>query len=117
MINPIWLKIFIVTSKYHIKRSAPVSARGTVIITISGSLKLSNWAARTRKIRIRASMKANIRLDELSWKSFESPARAVRKESSRTSSAILSISSIPSLIVFPGARPADIVAATNLLYL
>src|SRR4030042_3106417 len=109
--------MFMVILKYHIKTSAPVSARGTVIITISGSLKLSNWADRTRKIKINASRNANIRLDELSRKSFESPESAVLNESSRTSSAILSISASPSLIVLPLARPAETVAATNRLYL
>jgi len=59
--------------------SAPVTARGTVIITIIGSLKLSNCAARTRNIRIRAKAKVKERLEELSMKSFESPARAVLK--------------------------------------
>src|SRR5674476_928641 len=114
---PIWLKIFIVTLKYHINKRAPVKANGTVIITIKGSLKLSNWAARTRKIRIIANINANIRLDELSLKSFESPASAVLNVSSSTSFDILSISSSPSLIVFPFAKPAEIVADTNLLYL
>jgi hypothetical protein len=84
IIIPIWLKIFIVTPKYHMKISAPVIARGTVIITTKGSLKLSNCAARTRKMSISARTKAKVRLEELSLKSLESPARAVLKVSSRT---------------------------------
>ena len=42
MIIPIWLKIFIVIPPKYINISAPAMARGTVSITINGSLKLSN---------------------------------------------------------------------------
>src|SRR5690554_531339 len=108
--------MFMVILKYHIKIRAPVNARGTVIITIIGSLKLSNCAERTRNINTIARMNANIKLDELSIKSFESPSRAVLKVSSSTFDAMMSISSIPWLIDLPGARLADIVADTNLLY-
>ena len=55
-------------------------------------------------------MKANIRLEELSRYSLESPDKAVRNVSSSTLSAILSISSRPSPMVLPSASPAEMVA-------
>ena len=48
MMMPIWLNIFIVMSPKYMNTSAPAMARGTVSMIISGSLKLSNWAARIR---------------------------------------------------------------------
>ena len=60
-------------------------------------------------------MKANIKLEELSRYSLESPVRAVRKVSSSVSLAILSISSNPCPIVLPSASPAEIVADTKRL--
>ena len=48
MMMPIWLKMFIVWSVLHMKTSAPAMASGTVSMMTSGSLKLSNCAARIR---------------------------------------------------------------------
>ena len=48
MMMPIWLKMFIVWSAPHMKTSAPAMASGTVSMITSGSLKLSNCAARIR---------------------------------------------------------------------
>ena len=110
MISAISLKMFMVTPNTHMKKRAPNNASGTVNMMMSGSLKLSNWAASTRKIRIRARPKAKNRLDELSWNSFDSPARAVRKVSSSTSAAMRSISSRPWPMVYPFWRPDDTVA-------
>src|SRR5690554_7228045 len=49
--------------------------------------------------------------------SFDVPEREVEKEASNNSSAILSISTIPSPMVFPGTGAAETVADTYLLYL
>ena len=48
IIMPIWLKMFIVIPPKYMNTNAPAIARGTVSIMISGSLKLSNCAARIR---------------------------------------------------------------------
>ena len=48
MMMPIWLKMFIVCPAPHMKTSAPAMASGTVSMMTSGSLKLSNCAARIR---------------------------------------------------------------------
>ncbi len=42
----------------YMNTNAPVRASGTVNMITNGSLKLSNWAARIRNIRIIASTKA-----------------------------------------------------------
>ena len=64
---------------------------------------------------IRASTMTNIRLEELSRYSFDSPESAVRNVSPSVSAAMRSISSNPSPIVYPLARPLDTVAETNRL--
>ena len=110
MMMPIWLNMFIVCPLAAMNTSAPAMASGTVSMMTSGSLKLSNCAARIRYISTIASRKANIRLEELSRNSFESPASAVRKSSPSVCSAIRSISSSPCPMVFPFASPAETVA-------
>ena len=57
--------------------------KGTVIIIINGSIKLSNCAARTKKISTNASRNANKVLEELSAKSLEAPASDVSNVSSK----------------------------------
>ena len=54
-----------------------------------------------------ASTKANIKLDELSRYSFDSPESAVRKVSSNVSAAMRSISSNPCPMVFPSVKPFE----------
>ena len=107
---PICEKIFIVCPNTHKLSTAPANASGTVIIIINGSIKLSNCAASTKKISTNASINANEVLEELSAKSLEAPESEVSNDSSKTLSAIFSISAIPSPIVLPGASPACTVA-------
>ena len=92
---------------------SPPQYQRTVIITIKGSLKLSNCAAKTRKIISREIIMANIRLSELSRNSFDSPDNAVQEASRKCFGCNPSISSNPSPIVYPLASPDEIVAATN----
>ncbi|MNG01680.1 hypothetical protein D3C84_846720 [compost metagenome] len=99
----------------HKENNAPATAIGTVKIIINGSIKLSNCAARIKKINNKANPKAKEVFELLSTKSLDSPLRSVVKLSSRTLALIRSISSIPSLILFPGAKPAETVADIYLL--
>jgi multidrug efflux pump len=87
----------------------------TVPLAVSGALLFMHFNGQTMNIYTKAKIKANIKLDELSRYSFDSPVKAVRKVSSNTSAAIASIASKPSPIVFPSAKPADTVAATKRL--
>ncbi len=59
-------------------------ASGTVNMMINGSIKLSNCAARIRKISASASMKAKLVLLELSAKSLDEPESEVVKDGSST---------------------------------
>ena len=94
----------------HNENKAPATAIGTVNIIIIGSMKLSNCAARIKKINTNANPKAKDVLELLSTKSLDSPPKSVVKLSSNTLALISSIASIPSPILFPGANPAETVA-------
>src|SRR5690606_42111133 len=59
--------------------------------------------------------KTKLRLDTLCSKFREGPSRSVVNESSRTSPAILRIAEMPSPIVLPSTKSADIVAEAILL--
>ena len=96
MMIPISENIFNVCPNTFNVKTAPASARGTVIMMINGSRKLSNCADRIRKIRPNARKKAKAVLDELSAKSREAPLKDVAKDSSKTLSAIRCISAMPS---------------------
>ena len=115
MIIPIWEKIFSVWPNIDKVKTAPAIANGTVNMIISGSIKLSNCAARIRKIKTNARIKAKLVLLLLSLKSLDEPEREVANVSSSTLIAIFSISSIPSPIVKPGCRLAEMVADLYLL--
>jgi hypothetical protein len=115
MMIPIWEKIFSDCPKTDKLITAPASARGTVIMMIKGSTKLSNCAASTRKINTRAKRKAFCVLEELSAKSLEDPLRLVVNDSSSTFFEMRSISLMPSPSVLPLAKPADTMALFNLL--
>ena len=80
-------------------------------------MKLSNCAARTRKIITIANTKVNSRLEELSAKSLDSPVSAVVKFSVNTLSATSCIAFNPSPSVFGGTGAAVIVAEESLLNL
>ena len=54
MISPMREKMFSVWSKSHSDTSAPNTASGTESRIVSGSTKLSNWAASTRKMNTSA---------------------------------------------------------------
>ncbi len=77
---------------------------------MKGSTKLSNCAANIKKISNNASPKAKAVLELLSTKSLDSPPKSVVKVSSRTFDLISFMASIPSLILLPGAKPAETVA-------
>ncbi len=110
IIIPIWENMFSVCPNNHKVNTAPAMANGTVIIIINGSTKLSNCAARIKKIKPSANKNAKLVLLLLSAKSLEEPDREVAKLSSSSLSAIDCISLMPSPIVLPGARPAETVA-------
>ena len=84
---------------------------------IIGSLKLSNCAAKIKYTNNNAKPNANKVLEELSWKSLDSPLKSVVKLSSKTLAATASIASIPSPILLPGAKPAETVAEIKRLFL
>ena len=107
---PIWLNIFQDCPNNHNENSAPATAIGTVKMIINGSIKLSNCAASIKNISNKAKPKANNVLELLSTKSLDSPPKSVVKDSSKTLSFIRSMASIPSLMVFPGAKFAETVA-------
>ncbi len=68
---PICEKIFNVWPNNFKLNTAPANASGTVIMMISGSIKLSNCADSTRKINTSANMNAKDVLEELSAKSLD----------------------------------------------
>ena len=115
-IEPICEKMLSVSPLTHNDSTAPASASGTVNIIVSGSIQLSNCAARIRYTSIRARMNAKSKLEELSRKSRDGPVSAVEYRSSSCCFVIDSIAVMPSAIVLPGARPALIVALTARLY-
>ena len=74
-------------------------------------MKLSNCAAKIKNINSKANPNAKAVFELLSTKSLDSPPKSVVKLSSSTLALISFIASIPSLILLPGARPAETVAA------